>query len=305
MNTPQGSPLRPGQGAGAAEKAPPASPSKGALGRRLVEAKLAEADALRRLKVARRAEEEFQTILARRDKRVAELKAALEATKKEKGGGGSGAFGSPAEKAPPPPPPRASPGRVSRAARETAAEDGAETLSVAALAARAALRRGAMVEREGERPSEARGSRDGDPKPAGEDPVDPETLVGPGIVDDDDALESGSARLRVERLRALAEVERLDAGSARRARTRRPRTRWTPSATSSPRSAAAGGPGPAADPRAGRRGALARVNAVVAAAASVAGAALGTTRRRRARFGSRPWRSSRRRSWRPGTRFQG
>ena len=212
MNTPQGSPLRPGRGAGAAEKAPPASPSKGALGRRLVEAKLAEADALRRLKVARRAEEEFQTILARRDTRVAELKAALEAAKKEKGGGGSGAFGSPAEKAPFSPPPRASPGKVSRAARETAAEDGAETLSVAALAARAALRRGAMVEREGERPSEARGARDGDPKPAGEDPVDPETLVGPGVVDDDDdALESENARLRVERLRALAEVERLDA----------------------------------------------------------------------------------------------
>ena len=69
----------------------------------------------------------------------------------------------------------------------------------------------------------------------GEDPVDPETREGPGVLDDDDDARVGERAARVERLRALAEVERLDAEPARRARTRRPRTRWTPSATSSPR----------------------------------------------------------------------
>lgn len=56
----------------------PAS-SSGALGRRLVEAKLAEADAQRRLKIATRAETELRDIVAKRDARIADLKKKLSA----------------------------------------------------------------------------------------------------------------------------------------------------------------------------------------------------------------------------------
>ena len=56
----------------------PAS-SSGALGRRLVEAKLAEADAQRRLKIASRAETELRDIVNKRDARIAELRKKLAA----------------------------------------------------------------------------------------------------------------------------------------------------------------------------------------------------------------------------------
>ena len=53
-------------------KSPASEPasSSGALGRRLVEAKLAEADAQRRLKIAARAETELRDIVAKRDARI-------------------------------------------------------------------------------------------------------------------------------------------------------------------------------------------------------------------------------------------
>ena len=57
----------------------PASSSGAALGRRLVEAKLAEADAQRRLKIAARAETELRDIVAKRDARIADLKKKLSA----------------------------------------------------------------------------------------------------------------------------------------------------------------------------------------------------------------------------------
>jgi hypothetical protein len=54
-----------------------AASTAGALGRRLVEAKLAEADAHRKLKVAARAEMELQQIVAKREARIVELKRQL------------------------------------------------------------------------------------------------------------------------------------------------------------------------------------------------------------------------------------
>jgi len=62
-------------------KSPASEPasSSGALGRRLVEAKLAEADAQRRLKIAARAETELRDIVAKRDARISELKKKLSA----------------------------------------------------------------------------------------------------------------------------------------------------------------------------------------------------------------------------------
>ena len=63
------------------QKSPASEPasSSGALGRRLVEAKLAEADAQRRLKIATRAETELRDIVAKRDARIADLKKKLSA----------------------------------------------------------------------------------------------------------------------------------------------------------------------------------------------------------------------------------
>ena len=62
-------------------KSPASEPasSSGALGRRLVEAKLAEADAQRRLKIAARAETELRDIVAKRDARISELKKKISA----------------------------------------------------------------------------------------------------------------------------------------------------------------------------------------------------------------------------------
>lgn len=70
------------KGAGGRNPKSPASEpasSSGALGRRLVEAKLAEADAQRRLKIAARAETELRDIVAKRDARISELKKKLSA----------------------------------------------------------------------------------------------------------------------------------------------------------------------------------------------------------------------------------
>ena len=192
-----------------------ASPTKGALGRRLVEAKLAEADARRKLKVSARAEMEFQAIVAKRDARIVELKRQL-AEKTEalhqltfasssRTRGFETARFEDARGAHPH-------AQNFRAAAEASAGESSKHMSVAALAAAAAKRRGKMVDT----PSDAPAS-----------PVREEDTTELGVSAGElDALESETARLRTALGNAEAEVTRLTAELAvSRANAPRPR-RW-------------------------------------------------------------------------------
>ena len=178
-----------------------ASPTKGALGRRLVEAKLAEADARRKLKVSARAEAEFQAIVAKRDARIVELKRQLAektealhqltfASSSRRTDVRDGEVRDASRRVTPT-------HKISRAAAEASAGESSKHMSVAALAAAAAKRRGEMADT----PSDAPAS------PVREEDT---TELG-GDFGELDALESETARLRTALGNAEAEVTRLTA----------------------------------------------------------------------------------------------
>ena len=178
-----------------------ASPTKGALGRRLVEAKLAEADARRKLKVSARAEAEFQAIVAKRDARIVELKRQL-AEKTE--ALHQLTFASSSRRTDVDASRRVTPThKISRAAAEASAGESSKHMSVAALAAAAAKRRGEMADT----PSDAPAS------PVREEDT---TELG-GDFGELDALELrtalGNAEAEVTRLTAELAVSRANAPS--------------------------------------------------------------------------------------------
>ena len=155
----------------------------GALGRRLVDAKLAEADAQRKLKVAARAEMELQHIVAKRDARIVELKRQL--TDKTK------ALQAAKWAVRPP--------TVSAAGHAVAAA------AVAEQEAREALMR-ATHAREDDADASWGGSS-GDDSQSGGSPI----LCSPLRDVSQGPLELENARLRAEKSRAEAEIEKLRA----------------------------------------------------------------------------------------------
>ena len=164
------------------------SASNAALGRRLVEARLAEADAQRRLKIAARAEAEFRALVADRDAKLVDLERRLRRAGADIAAGvaqvadggasvhaeaASNARGTTPRSTPratpakaKAPPPFKPPGTTSRAAAAAAeGGDAAKGKSIASLAAAAAAaRRGLMPENPSEPPGDEKDKK-GDERP--------------------------------------------------------------------------------------------------------------------------------------------
>jgi len=155
------------------------------LGRKLVEAKLAEADAQRKLRAAQRAETELRDIVAKRDQRVEALKRQL-VEKNKRIRDARWAAPQPAVKT----------AIIKTARAEAATREAREAKDAAARAAAKEATRGAGA---------------GDDDDDDDDASDAGAGAGSGDEFDRARFESERAKLRAERSRAEAEVARLTA----------------------------------------------------------------------------------------------